>query len=263
MLPHGRSMSQTTIKRIHLVYGIVLSLLVITLGVVLIASCLDIYRSGPRPFSVESVSEHFDAIALPFYLCVIWALGGFVLAIALPLEKTKPKAAVSPQDTLRRLAAKLDASYLSTSVRRERRLRLVLRCINTALYLIGIAVALIYLLNRNNFPAQNANAEVMNAALTVGAALALPFAFSIALCFVNKASFKREIVYVKQAKVERDLAKIEQAIQDQVDTKGKLSITPIVKEKPFFISFNGLGLNATSSDINFVTHDLLLLSVLP
>lgn len=34
------------------------------------------------------------------------------------------------------------------------------------------------------------------------------------------------------------------------------------KEKPFFISFNGPCLNATSSDINFVTRDLLLLSVL-
>ena len=104
-------MSQTTIKRIHLAYGIVLSLLVITLGILLIASCLDIYHSGPRPFSVESVSEHFAGIALPFYLCLIWALGGFVLALALPIEKSRLKATASPQDTLRRLSAKLDAAH--------------------------------------------------------------------------------------------------------------------------------------------------------
>ena len=232
---HDKSMSQTTIKRIHLAYGIVLSLLVITLGILLIASCLDIYHSGPRPFSVESVSEHFAGIALPFYLCLIWALGGFVLALALPIEKSRLKATASPQDTLRRLSAKLDAAHQTESIRRERTLRLVLIGINAALYLIGATLSLIYLLNRANFPAQNANAEILNGALAVGINLALPFALSIALCFINKASVKREIMYVKQEMVKQSHEKIEKAIQDEVVEQGNISLASVTKEKSFFV----------------------------
>ena len=227
-------MSQTTIRRIHLAYGIVLSLLVITLGILLIVSCLDIYHSGPRPFSVESVSEHFADIALPFYLCLIWALGGFVLALALPLEKSRLKAAVSPQETLRRLSTKLDAAKQPDGIRRERVLRLVLICVNTALYFIGATLSLIYLLNKANFPAQNANAEILNGALAVGINLALPFALSVALCFINKASVKREIMYVKQEIVEQSHAKIEKAIRNEVVEQGNISPDPITKEKSFF-----------------------------
>ena len=231
---HDKSMSQTTIRRIHLAYGIVLSLLVITLGILLIVSCLDIYHSGPRPFSVESVSEHFADIALPFYLCLIWALGGFVLALALPLEKSRLKAAVSPQETLRRLSTKLDAAKQPDGIRRERVLRLVLICVNTALYFIGATLSLIYLLNKANFPAQNANAEILNGALAVGINLALPFALSVALCFINKASVKREIMYVKQEIVEKSHAKIEKAIRNEVVEQGNISPDPITKEKSFF-----------------------------
>jgi hypothetical protein len=227
-------MSQTTIRRIHLAYGIVLSLLVITLGILLIVSCLDIYHSGPRPFSVESVSEHFADIALPFYLCLIWALGGFVLALALPLEKSRLKAAVSPQETLRRLSTKLDAAKQPEGIRRERVLRLVLICVNAALYFIGATLSLIYLLNKANFPAQNANAEILNGALAVGINLALPFALSVALCFINKASVKREIMYVKQEIVEQNHAKIEKAIRNEVVEQSNISPAPITKEKSFF-----------------------------
>jgi hypothetical protein len=227
-------MSQTTIRRIHLAYGIVLSLLVITLGILLIVSCLDIYHSGPRPFSVESVSEHFADIALPFYLCLIWALGGFVLALALPLEKSRLKAAVSPQETLRRLSTKLDAAKQPDGIRRERVLRLVLICVNAVLYFIGATLSLIYLLNKANFPAQNANAEILNGALAVGINLALPFALSVALCFINKASVKREIMYVKQEIVEQSHAKIEKAIRNEVVEQGNISPAPITKEKSFF-----------------------------
>lgn len=198
-------MSQTTIKRIHLVYGIVLSLLVITLGVVLIASCLDIYRSGPRPFSVESVSEHFDAIALPFYLCVIWALGGFVLAIALPIEKSRLKAHTSPEITLSRLSGKLDLSRCpekpARDIRSQRKWRLIMTLINAVFFLVGATLSLIYVLNKNNFPAAEGqfNAEILRGTLKIAKYLALPFLSSIAVSLANHESRKREIALTKEA----------------------------------------------------------------
>ncbi len=202
---HGKSMSQTTIKRIHLAYGIVLSLLVITLGVLLIASCLDIYHSGPRPFSTESVSEHFAAIALPFYLCLIWVLGGFVLSIALPLEKSKLKAHVSPEITLSRLSGKLDMERcpeeLAQGIRDLRKWRLILTLVNTVFFLVGATLALIYALNKNNFPAADGqfNAEILHGTLKISRYLVLPFLSSIAVSLANHEFRKREIALTKEA----------------------------------------------------------------
>ena len=196
-------MSNKTNKRIHIAYSAVLSLLVIVVGVLLISSCVDIYKSGDRLFSRESISEHFSAISFPVYLCLTWVVGGVILSIALPLEKRKIKAKLSPEETLARLYAKLDrnncAPHIVEDIRKQRFLRRVLLYVAICLYVIGSALALIYVLNKNNFPAADANREILVGTLAVLINLAFPFVFSIALCIINKASINREIALIKSA----------------------------------------------------------------
>ena len=198
-------MSPKTAKYVRTVYGIILSLLVLIVGLLLILSCIDIYRSGDRPFSTESVGAHFSAIALPVYLCIIWAVGGAVLSLALPAEQTRRKGLISPEVTLARLTGKLDLSKcpyeLEKNIRRQRTLRQIFVLVNVVLYVTGATRALIYALNKNNFPAADGqfNAEVLQGTLTVALYLAPPFLYSIVTSFLNREFRKREIALVKEA----------------------------------------------------------------
>ena len=198
-------MSPKTAKYVRAIYGIILSLLVLIVGLLLILSCIDIYRSGDRPFSTESVGAHFSAIALPVYLCIIWAVGGVVLSLALPAEQTRRKGLISPEVTLARLTGKLDLSKcpyeLEKNIRRQRTLRQIFVLVNVVLYVTGATRALIYALNKNNFPAADGqfNAEVLQGTLTVALYLAPPFLYSIVTSFLNREFRKREIALVKQA----------------------------------------------------------------
>ncbi len=198
-------MSKQTIKRIHIAYGVVLTLLILTVGAALILSCLDIYRSGDRPFSTESVKTHFSAIALPVYLCIVWAVGGFVLAVALPLEKGKLKSRTSSKITLSRLSGKLDLSRcpaeLARDIRSLRVWRLVLILTSTLFYLAGATLALIYVLNKNNFPAADDqfNAEILRGTLKIARYLGPPFFHSIVVSLLNHGFRKREIALTKEA----------------------------------------------------------------
>ena len=198
-------MSKQTIKRIHMIHNLVLTLLVLTVGTALILSCLDIYRSGDRPFSTESVKTHFSAIALPCYLCIIWAVGGGVLALVLPKEHIKQKGIIPPAVTLARLSKKLDIdrcpTNLAQSIRRQRTLRSVFTWVTAALYLAGTVRSLLYAMNKNNFPAAEGqfNAEILRGTLQIALYLAPPFFYSAIVSFINHASRKREIALVKEA----------------------------------------------------------------
>ena len=51
-------MSSKTRGRIHLIYGIALSALILAVGVCFALSCISIYQSGASPYTKESISVH-------------------------------------------------------------------------------------------------------------------------------------------------------------------------------------------------------------
>ena len=85
-------MSQDKIKKIHLIYGCIATVLIIALGIGLILSCLDIYNSGPRPYTPESIGLRFQKIAILSYICIAIVIGGIILNLVLPTEGKNPKA---------------------------------------------------------------------------------------------------------------------------------------------------------------------------
>ena len=103
-------MSQELRKKIHLIYGIVLSVLILTVGILLVLSCIDIYRSGNRPFSPESIAERFNAIRIPVCICVALILGGPVLSVALPLDAPKTRAVRDEEASLTRMKHRGDGT---------------------------------------------------------------------------------------------------------------------------------------------------------
>ena len=72
-------MSKTAQKWIHLIVSCILSAMLIGLGIALIISCLDIYNSGPKPYTPESIAAHFQKISLLVYLTVACVVLGIVL----------------------------------------------------------------------------------------------------------------------------------------------------------------------------------------
>lgn len=91
-----------TKKRIHLLYSIVLTVMLLITGICLCVACMGIYLSGEQPFSREAVTAAFRYISVPVYLCIALAVGGLILDTVLPAEvkiqRGRKKVDPSPAD---------------------------------------------------------------------------------------------------------------------------------------------------------------------
>ena len=101
-------MSNKTKKIVYLVYGILLSLLLVISGILLMISCYNIYQLGDRPFTPASISEAFSTIQAILYITIGGIAIGALLKVFLPLDEPKFKANISPITTLKRLEDKYD-----------------------------------------------------------------------------------------------------------------------------------------------------------
>ena len=80
-------MTNEKAKKIHFLYGVLTSALILTVGIALVVSCVNIYNSGERPFSREVIALAFERLAVPGWACLLAVIGGIVLHFALPVDK--------------------------------------------------------------------------------------------------------------------------------------------------------------------------------
>ena len=113
-------------KRIHLIYSIVLSVMLMVTGICLCVACLGIYLSG-EPFSREAVALAFGPIAVPVYLCIALVIGGVILDAVYPAEARKQasRKKITPSPTPAMKGHKL--LYL----------RLALLCVGIGIFVYG------------------------------------------------------------------------------------------------------------------------------
>ena len=78
-------MTQNKIKMIHRWYGWCLAAVLAALGILLVLSCLAIYRSGSRPYSAESIALKFRSILIPVMIGLVGVIGGIGLNLTNPL----------------------------------------------------------------------------------------------------------------------------------------------------------------------------------
>lgn len=112
-------------KRIHLLYSIVLSAMLVITGICLCVACLGIYLSGEQPFSREIVAAAFGYIAIPIYIFIGLVFGGFILDALFPCEKKKVNR------------KKVDATAPAIQPRKLLYLRLALLCIGIGIFVYG------------------------------------------------------------------------------------------------------------------------------
>lgn len=191
-------MTQDKIKRIHQWYSWILAAVLAVIGVLLIVSCLDIYASGPRSYSAEAIVLRFQRIAIPVCIGVIGISGGIALNLLLPVQEKRSKGSASAEDIMMRLRRKVDIP----PVKKEMRLRLVLRMGTAILFAALMVYPLIYFLTPGNFTVSELNTDVVRAIMVA----LVPAIAGLVLCWVCRmlvhSSFRREAAVYKKALAE-------------------------------------------------------------
>lgn len=189
---NASAMSQEKIKKIHLIYGCILSVLLIAVGITLIMSCLDIYNSGDRPYSPASIGAHFQQIAILVYLTIVAVAGGIALKLLLPLVSKRPKGIIDEKVFLQRQQRK--AGTLTGTFEEEAAKEVITRKalkIGTAVIFTALMIyPLIYFMDIDHFTVQNLNADIIKA---LSIAL-IPAAIGLILCFICKELSKKSIL---------------------------------------------------------------------
>ena len=188
-------MTQEKIKRIHQWYSWILAAVLAVLGVLCILSCLDIYTSGPRPYSSEAIALRFHRIIVPVAISAIGILGGIALNLLMPATPLRSKSCTSSEEVMLRLRNKADIP----PVTKEIRLRRILRLSTGFLFVALMFYPAVYFLTPTHFTVSTLNADVIRAVLIA----LIPAIVGLALCWVCRTlligSYRREAAIYKQA----------------------------------------------------------------
>ena len=192
-------MSDKTKSLIYRVYGIVTSAMLVITGVLLILSCLSVYRIGNRPFTPENISSAFARISIPFYLTLTLVIIGVIFSVIVPQKSARLKALPFKKSTLTRLLARTDLSsdgVLEAKLKREAAFIIICRAVAAVLGIGACIPSLIYVLNVNNFTME------YDASIVAACAIVLPTAMVcvgllLALSYVESASLDRQISLLK------------------------------------------------------------------
>ncbi len=194
-------MSQEKLRKLHLIYGIALSCIIVITGICFIVSCIDIYKSGMRPFTYESINKHFAAIIVPVILCITGIVGGMVLSF-FSLEKPKIKGIIDTGVALNKISKRFDVSKLDSEaqekIKKEQRLRLLTNVFCIDAITVSAIISLVYTLNKNNFPAKDLNGEVISAMLFIIPCAIVAIGAIFATILICSASYARELDFLKQ-----------------------------------------------------------------
>lgn len=149
-----KGMAENKGKKIRFIYGIGLAALTVIVGALFILQVCSIYSSSPEsPYTVESISAHFNQIAIPVWLWVAAVVGNIVLSFVFPEEEEAPKAEVGIEVKLNRLRKRLPENAVGVSaINAKRRSRVWAAIACGAFVAAAIALCLFHLLNENYTP---------------------------------------------------------------------------------------------------------------
>lgn len=222
-------------RMIHLAYGIVMSLVLLALAICFIVCTINIYNSGLHPFTPERISQYFGYIAPLVFITIALILGGIALNLALPLEKKKLKAQMTKKQRLNALYSRFDVASFENEakeqIKRQHYIRITLYTINICLLVVNTILALVYLLNSDNFFALDENnvsivsQNAIKGFLVMIRYLIVPFLFTIATVVINNVSLNKELEIAKsQVKTAKTLNPVAENTQENTQKTGfKLS----------------------------------------
>ena len=216
-------MTKETLIRIHRIYSILLSIVIILAGLCFIAGCITIYNSGDHPFSREVVAETFSGIALPVYLCLAMTIISFLLEAILPSNKEKPTIQKPYTAILNRLRTNKDSEKLDPKLKDEilalqknRRLHIIIR---TIVIILSSVCFLVYALNGKHFHQSDINGSMIKAMWLLIPCFFLSFGYALFTAIHNEKSIQKEIGLWKQVPSSAPLRTDKDTASDTSDKK--------------------------------------------
>lgn len=181
-------------------FGAITAALIVT-AILLMVQCVAIYRMGDKPFTRDSVAEHFAPIATPVYICLGLVAAGFALSPLLPAAPdSKPdRDAV----TLSRLQAQVDVTVgdpdLTRRVCRLRRERNRHHNVTLVLLAIGTVVFLWYALDVSRFSTEDINGSMIKAMFLLLPCMGVPALYAVLAAYLCRISVRQEIALLRVA----------------------------------------------------------------
>lgn len=222
-------MSKERLKKIKLIYGIIMSVLLAAVGISFMVSCVGIYKMGASPFSRERVAEAFSKINILVYVAIAWFFVGVIMMIIFPDEKRKIKACKSDDAIYASLRCRIDMTYDDENIKKlmnAEMIRKVMKIstivINTILVGICLLITYTYIINSEIL---YANDTVIKCVLT-----SLPFMLAavilgVASKLITDNSYKKSIALAKSLIA----AKIAVKAKENTDSKSHEKIMLAVK----------------------------------
>lgn len=196
-------MSNKTVKILHRAATLTLSVTTVLCAVALAVACVQIYQSGDRPFSPESVGGAWNAIAIFVWLFVICAIGSGVLFWLFPVPDVKQKVKVSPHVRLAKARARLarkqyDPRLLSPLEKHDIYL-VTMRGSAVLVCILSAVPSLFYLSNVDNFTSidTHLNAQVICGVVPALLAALIALGFCAAVRLLSDISAERALIYAK------------------------------------------------------------------
>lgn len=255
-------MSDSIKKRVRLLYGIMLSVMLTVTGVLLMMACVNVYRIGDRPFTPDNISAEFSKIAVVVWITVAMVVIGIILALLMPEEKAKLRATINKKTVLGRLSRRIDTEALPTEVKEkleaEDKLCKTLKIAAAALIAVAAIVGLVYALNPANFSAD------YNASVIAACTLILPLSFfgmgiATAYVIIESASLDRRIALLKSVMATTgsktaDTAVCEKAANPKLAMGIRIAIVAVAIVFIVLGIFNGGMADVLSKAINICTE---------
>ena len=196
---------QNKAKLVRLYFGIFLSLLTVTVGILFITQAYGIFADAgfvQGGYTRETIGTRFIYICAPFFIWIAAIITGFVLSLVYPVQ---PKKLSIDNDllALRRLTPKIPegigVGYVSNlkTVKSERTLRFVIAVTLSVICLVCIIISCVYLFNISNFKGISNNQAMFNMFKVVGQCLLLALLCSVVAVALTKFSIKMELNAVK------------------------------------------------------------------
>ena len=193
-------MSEKTIRTLRLVYGCVLSFLLILTGICLILAALSIYfGGGESPYTPEAISARFSAISLPVFLTLGALVVGIVLQLVFPATAARPRARADARARLllAERKKKTDAPAYQAVARKEKSHRLYLRLCTAALALAAAVPFILHLSSPDSLRYPEYNASVIEALPTLLVFCALLTALLAVSTLLCDCSYARQLDALK------------------------------------------------------------------
>ena len=143
--------------KLRSVYGVIFSLFSVFVGALFIMQIWSIYRSSPQsPYSVESISKHWDEIALPVWIWLAALLGNILLAFSCPEKETRPKAYIDAVFALSKVKKALPAEGKRLAVgfgsKKQQTFRAIVYAVCTVLMVVAAVFSVLILFDAVYFP---------------------------------------------------------------------------------------------------------------